>query len=61
VSRQSPVDGVTADEYYDEIGLAVLDVATANSSKGFMGLAELISRGRASASTIPKHQLQRCH
>lgn len=42
VSRQSPIDGVTADEYYDEIGLAVLDVATANSSKGFMGLAELI-------------------
>jgi hypothetical protein len=34
--------GMTKDEYYDYIGLAVLDVVTANSSKGLMGLAELI-------------------
>jgi hypothetical protein len=33
---------VTTDEYYNDIGLAVLDVATANASKGFIGLAELI-------------------
>jgi predicted HTH transcriptional regulator len=33
---------MTTDQYYDYIGLAVLDVATANSSKGLMGLAELI-------------------
>ena len=33
---------MTKDEYYDYIGLAVLDVVTANSSKGLMGLAELI-------------------
>ncbi len=34
--------GMTQEEYYDYIGLAILDVATANSSKGLMGLAELI-------------------
>ncbi len=34
--------GMTTDEYYDFIGLAILDVATANSSKGLMGLADLI-------------------
>ncbi|TXT57728.1 MAG: hypothetical protein BAJATHORv1_10432 [Candidatus Thorarchaeota archaeon] len=33
---------MTKEEYYDFIGLAVLDVATANSAKGLMGLAELI-------------------
>ncbi|MHA1772241.1 MAG: hypothetical protein ACTSYL_00910 [Candidatus Thorarchaeota archaeon] len=36
------LQGLTEDEYYDYIGLAVLDVATANSNKGLMGLAELI-------------------
>ncbi|MBD3406770.1 MAG: hypothetical protein GF411_11705 [Candidatus Lokiarchaeota archaeon] len=35
-------EGMSEEEYYDFIGLAVLDVATANSSKGLMGLAELI-------------------
>jgi hypothetical protein len=35
-------DGMTLEEYYDHIGLAILDVATANASKGLMGLAELI-------------------
>ncbi|TFG07137.1 hypothetical protein EU522_01015 [Candidatus Thorarchaeota archaeon] len=34
--------GLTQDEYYDFIGLAILDVATANASKGLMGLADLI-------------------
>lgn len=34
--------GMTADQYYDYIGLAILDVATEHSSKGLMGLAELI-------------------
>ncbi|MGQ4910800.1 MAG: hypothetical protein ACP6KW_01390 [Candidatus Thorarchaeota archaeon] len=34
--------GLSKDEYYDYIGLAILDVATENSSKGLMGLAELI-------------------
>ncbi|NWF95116.1 MAG: hypothetical protein HXY34_03150 [Candidatus Thorarchaeota archaeon] len=33
---------VDMERYYDQIGLAALDVATANSSKGIMGLAELI-------------------
>lgn len=36
------LQGMTKEQYYDYIGLAVLDVATANSSKGLMGLAELI-------------------
>ncbi len=36
------LQGMTEDEYYDYIGLAVLDVATANCNKGLMGLAELI-------------------
>ncbi len=36
------VQGMTKEEYYDYIGLSVLDVVTANSSKGLMGLAELI-------------------
>jgi hypothetical protein len=40
-SRTAP-KGMTLDEYYDYIGLAVLDVVTENSSKGLMGLAELI-------------------
>jgi hypothetical protein len=35
-------DGMTMDEYYDHIGLAILDVATVHASKGLMGLAELI-------------------
>jgi hypothetical protein len=39
--RQSP-QGMTMDQYYDYIGLAILDVATEHSSKGLMGLAELI-------------------
>jgi len=34
--------GMTEDEYYDYIGLAVLDVATMHASKGLMDLAELI-------------------
>lgn len=34
--------GMSADQYYDYIGLAILDVATEHSSKGLMGLAELI-------------------
>ncbi len=33
---------INLDDYYDEIGLAVLDVATEHASKGFMGLAEMI-------------------
>lgn len=39
-----PPRGMTEEEYYDQIGLAVLDVVTANASKGLMGLAELIVR-----------------
>ena len=39
--RQTP-QGMTMDQYYDYIGLAILDVATEHSSKGLMGLAELI-------------------
>lgn len=39
-----PPRGMTEEEYYDQIGLAILDVATANASKGLMGLAELIVR-----------------
>jgi hypothetical protein len=35
-------DGMSADQYYDYIGLAILDVATEHASKGLMGLAELI-------------------
>lgn len=35
-------DGMNADQYYDYIGLAILDVATEHASKGLMGLAELI-------------------
>jgi len=34
--------GMNADQYYDYIGLAILDVATEHASKGLMGLAELI-------------------
>lgn len=34
--------GMSTDEFYDYIGLAILDVATENASKGLMGLAELI-------------------
>ncbi len=34
--------GLTLDEFYDYIGLAILDVATIHASKGLMGLAELI-------------------
>lgn len=41
-ANKQPIGGMTADQYYDYIGLAILDVATANSSKGLMGLAELI-------------------
>ncbi|MHA2083615.1 MAG: hypothetical protein ACXABD_07665 [Candidatus Thorarchaeota archaeon] len=36
------LNGMTLDEYYDYVGLAILDVATANASKGLMGLADLI-------------------
>ncbi|MFX1579420.1 MAG: hypothetical protein ACFFBJ_07195 [Promethearchaeota archaeon] len=39
--RPTP-QGMTMDQFYDYIGLAILDVATENSSKGLMGLAELI-------------------
>ncbi|MFW9907045.1 MAG: hypothetical protein ACFFEF_00605 [Candidatus Thorarchaeota archaeon] len=39
---QSSLNGLTLDEYYDQLGLAVLDVATIHASKGLMGLAELI-------------------
>ncbi len=39
---QRDLHGMAEDEYYDHIGLAILDVATANASKGLMGLAELI-------------------
>ncbi len=43
-SRQqtSSSDGMKMDQYYDRLGLAILDVATYNASKGLMGLAELI-------------------
>jgi hypothetical protein len=36
------LQGMTLDQFYDYVGLAILDVATENSSKGLMGLAELI-------------------
>ncbi len=36
------LQGMTLDQFYDYIGLAILDVATEHSSKGIMGLAELI-------------------
>jgi len=36
------LQGMTLDQFYDYIGLAILDVATEHSSKGLMGLAELI-------------------
>lgn len=39
--RQTP-QGMTMDQFYDYVGLAILDVATEHSSKGLMGLAELI-------------------
>ncbi len=39
---QQSLNGLTLDEYYDQLGLAVLDVATIHASKGIMGLAELI-------------------
>jgi hypothetical protein len=39
--RQAP-QGMTMDQFYDYVGLAILDVATEHSSKGLMGLAELI-------------------
>ncbi len=39
--RQS-LPGMTNDQFYDYVGLAILDVATEHSSKGLMGLAELI-------------------
>ncbi len=35
-------ESVNLEEYYDELGLAVLDVAAENASKGFMEVAELI-------------------
>ncbi|MHA1959954.1 MAG: hypothetical protein ACW99U_06965 [Candidatus Thorarchaeota archaeon] len=41
-SPNPSLQGLTREQYYDHIGLAVLDVATANASKGLMGLAELI-------------------
>ncbi len=39
---QTALNGLTLDEYYDQLGLAVLDIATIHSSEGLMGLAELI-------------------
>ena len=39
---QQTLNGLTLDEFYDQLGLAVLDVATIHASKGIMGLAELI-------------------
>ncbi|MDF1539279.1 MAG: hypothetical protein P1Q69_10300 [Candidatus Thorarchaeota archaeon] len=39
---QSALNGLTLDEYFDQLGLAILDVATIHASKGLMGLAELI-------------------
>ncbi|MFW9931544.1 MAG: hypothetical protein ACFFDR_02725 [Candidatus Thorarchaeota archaeon] len=39
---QQSLNGLTLDEYYDQLGLAVLDIATIHASKGIMGLAELI-------------------
>ncbi len=39
---QQSLNGLTLDEFYDQLGLAVLDVATIHASKGIMGLAELI-------------------
>lgn len=39
---QTALNGLTLDEYYDQLGLAVLDIATIHASKGLMGLAELI-------------------
>ncbi|MHA1942997.1 MAG: hypothetical protein ACW96M_01245 [Candidatus Thorarchaeota archaeon] len=45
LSEHSPrrsLQGMTTDQFYDYIGLAILDVATEHSSKGLMGLAELI-------------------
>lgn len=41
-SPRRSLHGMTMDQYYDYIGLAILDVATEHSSKGLMGLAELI-------------------
>jgi len=41
-SMRSVPQGLTLDEFYDYIGLAILDVATVHASKGLMGLAELI-------------------
>ncbi len=42
VGSAPALQGLTRDQFYDYIGLAILDVATANSSNGLMGLAELI-------------------
>ncbi len=39
---QTSLNGLTLDEYYDQLGLAVLDIVASHSSKGIMGLAELI-------------------
>jgi hypothetical protein len=36
------LNGLTLDEYYDQLGLAVLDIVAIHSSKGIMALAELI-------------------
>jgi len=41
-SPRRSVQGMTNDQFYDYVGLAILDVATEHSSKGLMGLAELI-------------------
>ncbi len=41
-SPRRSLQGMTTDQFYDYIGLAILDVATEHSSKGLMGLAELI-------------------
>jgi len=39
---RTQLNGLTLDQYYDQLGLAVLDVATIHASKGLMVLAELI-------------------
>lgn len=42
LAPRSTPQGMTMDQFYDYVGLAILDVATEHSSQGLMGLAELI-------------------
>lgn len=42
VNDTSAAETMTKEEYFNYLGLAVLDVATAHASKGLMSLAELI-------------------